>query len=246
MLMRIHSFLMATTLLLIACGGDPDQGREDSGNGLDAGTRLDGSTGTPDASDDGGDTIDADLGHDSGAVLDADTRADSGDTIDADVLDASLIDASTLSDAALIDGSTLSDAATRIDAGRARDAGTSASSLGPVQCRVSSDCRGPVPTCVRTTPGGVCNGCTDGTCPSGTFCNDFGACARPCDSNTDCNLGMACLPSGMCGIRTCGPSDPCPAPYECGVRGSCVRPSCDRATPCPAPLVCNSLVCVEP
>lgn len=195
---------------------------------------------------DGGAPGDASAGRDSSALpLDAnDTMSDAEMLPDAEVL----VDAEQPIDAALLDADFTDANTSDEDAGLAMtDAGTPSDPvLGPVQCRVNADCDGPAASCQRNAPGGVCSGCAEGTCPSGTECSDFGSCIRSCETDADCNLGMECLRSGLCGIRACSASEPCPSPYVCGAIGRCARPSCDRDSPCPAPLDCVNRVCVEP
>lgn len=122
----------------------------------------------------------------------------------------------------------------RTDTGPVPDAGAPI----PVQCRSSEDCSGPSASCNREAPGGICLGCTDGSCPSGTSCSEFATCIRDCDTDDDCGPGWECLGSGRCALVSCGS---CPAPYVCD-EGRCKRPPC----PCPTGWTCEADLCMEP
>lgn len=224
--MRIFQSLVIVFFLFGACSGDSTNGDVDSGLARDGSAGRDSSARPLDAPLDAP-RLDADR-----TMSDAELLLDAEQPMDATALDANFTDAGTSDEDA---------ARPRTDAGTPRDP-----VLGPVQCRVSDDCDGPIPSCQRTAPGGVCSGCAEGTCPSGTECSDFGSCIRSCEIDADCNLGMECLDSGLCGIRACSASEPCPSPYVCSASNRCARPSCDGDSPCPAPLECVSRVCVEP
>jgi hypothetical protein len=127
----------------------------------------------------------------------------------------------------------------------ARDAGNDSSpvNLGPVQCRIDSDC-GSTLTCQRSAPGGVCLGCGL-SCPQTMDCV-AGACVRSCSNDQQCNAGFRCGGTGKCILRSCDSSNPCPGPYVCSGSGRCERPTCPGGGSCPAPLQCVLDRCVEP
>lgn len=110
----------------------------------------------------------------------------------------------------------------------------------PVQCRSSADCGG-VGSCNLSAPGGICIGCNDSSCPSGTDCSEFGSCVRDCSTVDDCAPGFRCS-SGRCLINTACDSTVCPAPYVCGAVG-CERPECGAG--CPGGFSCSGGYCVE-
>jgi tRNA G18 (ribose-2'-O)-methylase SpoU len=115
--------------------------------------------------------------------------------------------------------------------------------LGPVQCRIDSDC-GSTLTCQRSAPGGVCLGCGL-SCPQTMDCV-AGACVRSCSNDQQCNAGFRCGGTGKCILRSCDSSNPCPGPYVCSGSGRCERPTCPGGGSCPAPLQCVLDRCVEP
>ena len=132
-------------------------------------------------------------------------------------------------------------------------AAPASTSLGPLQCGGALQCFSVNPRagCVESAPGGVCVGCDDDDpCPSGTACAALGPlaareCVRPCDEDTDCNIGLACS-DGRCAPRACAAPGDCPPPYASCRDGLCSRPRCDEAF-CPIELVCSgSGFCVEP
>src|SRR5690606_21141569 len=119
--------------------------------------------------------------------------------------------------------------------------------VGPVQCRVNSDCASG--DCNRNAPGGICLGCPAHDCPGTSACFDgIVACITPCSTSADCNVGFSCSGNSRCVLRSCDVDADC-APYVCGGNGGndqCVRPTCSGAEPCPAPFECVAAVCVEP
>jgi len=149
------------------------------------------------------------------------------------------------------------------DGGTPVDAAVDALLLGPVQCRTIDDCMPLTGGCFQSRGGGVCVGCTVGQagCPAGTQCVSGGTsgqteCARPCVSDADCNLAMACVTTGalagFCQPRACGDGlAACPYPYTfcretLAPLFECSRPRC--AGGCPPPLVCptGGAFCLEP
>ncbi len=173
---------------------------------------------------------------DSGPGDDAATDASSTDASSADAGGDAGDDAATdaAADDAGADAGTDAGGDAGADAGPVPDAGAPI----PVQCRSSEDCSGPSASCNREAPGGICLGCTDGSCPSGTSCSEFATCIRDCDTDDDCGPGWQCLGSGRCALVSCGS---CPAPYVCD-EGRCKRPPC----PCPAGWTCEADLCMEP
>lgn len=149
-----------------------------------------------------------------------------------------LADASKIVDA----NSTLEDARiTEVDAMLPVD-------VGPVDCRVTSDCL--ATSCRVADPGGTCAGCLNQTqCSSSFSCGGQATCERICGGDSDCNLGKTCSLEGRCTPRICGDSELCPFPYECNMESSrCERPHCDTSgsTICPAGFSCGTAsFCIE-
>lgn len=127
-----------------------------------------------------------------------------------------------------------------VDLGAEDDLGTAPADT-PVQCREDADCT--TGTCNLSAPGGICLGCTAGSCPSGTDCSELGSCVRDCTTVADCAPGFRCLGSGRCALATPCSASNCPAPYVCGAVG-CERPPC--ADGCPTDWTCSGGYCTEP
>ena len=121
--------------------------------------------------------------------------------------------------------------------------------VGPIDCRMDSDCLGPT-SCRITDPGGSCSGCQNQSqCGPSYSCSTQGNCERSCAQQSDCNLGKSCTSQGHCTPRICTDTQPCPSPYDCNLASNrCERPQCDSTSPplCPPGFSCgSSSVCIE-
>jgi hypothetical protein len=245
-----QALVFAVASALLGCGSeDAASDVTQGGDTATLDTRVEDSAvdATSDTAVDSGLREDADTTESDTTIADTsavDTSVADTSAVDTSVADTSAVD-TTIADTSVADTSVVDTTVADTSVTDTSVADTSGPARPAGQCGDSWDCPGTL-ICAKTAPGGICNGCNgQQACPSGTWCNEFGACSIDCETAADCPSGMRCHPTQtVCVLKGCSGDGDCEVPYVCD-GGYCRRPACGPGGACPAPLGCKDGTCVE-